>query len=103
MRRDAGVAVAAREYKRDIGGRQAFRDGINGDISDIDVEDRDIGPVPAEVIYGIPHARDVERVAEAQLSELTCRTCGTLLGTLAEFRRLISLRAIRSGLFISGC
>jgi hypothetical protein len=34
---------------------------------------------------------------------VTCRTCGTLLGTLAEFRRFVWRRADRSDALISGC
>jgi transcription elongation factor Elf1 len=37
-----------------------------------------------------------------QLS-VTCHSCGTFLGTLAEFRRFVKHRAVRSNRVTSGC
>jgi hypothetical protein len=34
---------------------------------------------------------------------VTCRSCGTRLGTLAEFRRFVEYRAVRSNALASGC
>lgn len=46
------------------------------------------------VIYP-KNAADDERV--------TCRTCGTFLATLPQFRRLIEQRPRRHGIHTSGC
>jgi ribosomal protein S27E len=36
-------------------------------------------------------------------ARVLCRTCGTFLGTLAQFRRRVEARTARAATFTSGC
>ena len=42
MHRNAGVAIAARKYERDVSRCETFRDQIDWSISDVDIKDGNI-------------------------------------------------------------
>jgi hypothetical protein len=61
-------------------------------------------PVERSDEFACPNCRSQSvNYPEAAEQAVTCRTCGTLLGTLAEFRRFVWRHAIRSDASVSGC
>jgi transcription elongation factor Elf1 len=58
--------------------------------------------LPREFTCPNCHKQAVKYPADDRQS-VTCHSCGTPLGTLAEFRRFVEHRAVRSNTLTSGC